>query len=247
MTGAAGGIGLQVALDLAAGGRHVWCLDRDPDGLSRCVDRVREVGTADSLVVDVADEPSVAAAFATIGHACGGRLDGLVNSAGVLVVGRFEGLAPADWERAFRVNVIGSYLTIKHAIPLLRAARPGRVVNLASIAAKIPNEFTAPYNAAKAAVISLTRSAAQALAPDVLVNSVCPGPVGTAMYEQMDAQLDAAAAPGELRFAQRSKLAPLGRAGSVAEISAVIGFLLSDASSFITGEDVNVSGGMVMH
>ena len=70
------------------------------------------------------------AAFVTIGDTCGGRLEGLVNSAGVLVVGRFEALVAADWDRAFRVNVVGSYLTIKHAIPWLRAAPPGRVVNL---------------------------------------------------------------------------------------------------------------------
>ena len=247
VTGAAGGIGLQVVLDLAEAGRHVWCLDRDPEGLSKSVALARAVGEADALVVDVADEASVAAAFVTIGDTCGGRLEGLVNSAGVLVVGRFEALVAADWDRAFRVNVVGSYLTIKHAIPWLRAAPPGRVVNLSSIAGKIPAEFTAPYNASKAAVISLTRSAALALAPDILVNAVCPGPVGTAMYDQMDAQLDAAGAPGELRFAPRSKLAPMGRAGTVAEISAVIGFLLSGASSFVTGEDVNVSGGMVMY
>jgi len=247
VTGAASGIGSQVALDLAAGGWHVWCLDRDLERLSETVARAREVGVADPFTLDVADEAAVASAFATVGDTCEGRLDGLVNSAGILVVGRFETLEVAQWEGAFRVNVIGSYLTIKHAIPLLRAARPGRVVNLASIAGKIPSAFTAPYNASKAAVISLTRSAALALAPDILVNSVCPGPVDTPMYAQMDAGLDAADAPGELRFARRSTLAPLGRAGTVAEISAVILFLLSGAADFITGEDVNVSGGMVMY
>jgi meso-butanediol dehydrogenase/(S,S)-butanediol dehydrogenase/diacetyl reductase len=247
VTGAASGIGSQVAFDLAAAGRHVWCLDRDVEGLSRAVARVREVGDADAVALDVADESAVISAFATVGSACAGRLDGLVNSAGILIVGRFEALEPGQWERAFRVNVLGSYLTIKHAIPLLRAARPGRVVNLASIAGKLPSAFTAPYNASKAAVISLTRSAALALAPDILVNSVCPGPVDTPMYKQMDAGLDDADAPGELRFARRSRLAPLGRAGTIEEISAVVMFLLSDAANFITGEDVNVSGGMVMY
>jgi meso-butanediol dehydrogenase/(S,S)-butanediol dehydrogenase/diacetyl reductase len=236
-----------VALDLAAGGRHVWCLDRDLDRLSETVARVREVGRADLIALDVADEAAVAAAFATVGAACGGRLDCLVNSAGVLVVARFEAFEAAQWERVFRVNVVGSYLTIKHAIPLLRAARPGRVVNVASIAGKLPGPYTAPYNASKEAVISLTRSAALALAPDILVNSVCPGPLDTPMYEAMNAGLDEADAPAELRFARRSTVAPMGRAGTVAEISAVILFLLSDAAGFVTGEDVNASGGMVMY
>jgi NAD(P)-dependent dehydrogenase (short-subunit alcohol dehydrogenase family) len=189
----------------------------------------------------------VAAAFGTIGSACGGRLDGLVNSAGVLIVGRFETLEPAQWELAFRVNVIGSYLTLKHAIPLLRASRPGRVVNLASIAGKIPGAFTAPYNASKAAVISLTRSAAVALGPDIVVNSVCPGPVDTPMYREMDAGLDRAEAPEDLRFARRSIMSPLGRAATVEDISQAIQFLLSDAASGVTGEDLNVSAGFVMH
>ena len=120
------------------------------------------------------------------------------------------------------------------------------MVNLASIAGKLPTAWSAPYNASKAAVISLTRSAALALAPDILVNSVCPGPVGTRMYEEFDARLDELDAPPETRFAVRSQIGPLGRAGTTSEVSAAILFLLSDAASFITGEDLNVSGGMVM-
>jgi meso-butanediol dehydrogenase/(S,S)-butanediol dehydrogenase/diacetyl reductase len=247
ITGAASGIGLRVASDMVARGHHVWCLDRDADRLADAVEGLRASGEADALALDVGDEVAVAAAFGTIGSACDGRLGGLVNSAGVLIVGRFETLEPAQWELAFRVNVLGSYLMLKHAIPLLRASPPGRVVNLASIAGKIPGAFTAPYNASKAAVISLTRSAAVALGPDILVNSVCPGPVDTPMYRQMDEGLDKADAPEDLRFARRSTMSPLGRAATVEDISAAILFLLSDAASGITGEDLNVSAGFVMH
>jgi len=247
ITGAASGIGLRVASDLVAEGHRVWCLDRDLAKLTEAVASLRGTGVAEALALDVADEAAVASTFATIGAACGGRLHGLVNSAGILVVGRFEDLAPEQWERAFRVNVIGSYLTIKHAAPLLREARPGHVVNLASIAGKLPGPYTTPYSASKAAVISLTRSAAAALGPDVLVNAVCPGPVDTPMYVEMHAGLAAAGAPEELRFERRSTQSPLGRAASVDEISATIRFLLSEAADGITGEDVNVSAGFVMH
>jgi NAD(P)-dependent dehydrogenase (short-subunit alcohol dehydrogenase family) len=249
VTGAASGIGARVAIDLAEAGRFVWCLDRDPTRLAATLALVRAVGVGEMLVVDVTDESAVRSAFAAIGQAASGRLDGLVNSAGIVEVGPFEQLRTAQFERAFAVNVIGSYLTIRHAAPLLRAARPGpgRVVNLASVAGKLPGAYTAPYNASKAAVISLTRSAAVALGPDILVNAVCPGPIATPMYEQLDAGLDAAGAPDELRFTQRSTMSPLGRPATTAEVSAVIGFLLSDAARFITGEDLNVSGGMVMH
>jgi NAD(P)-dependent dehydrogenase (short-subunit alcohol dehydrogenase family) len=247
VTGAAAGIGAQVAVDLAVAGRFVWCLDRDAAALELTLDRVRAVGQGEMLVLDVTDETAVSSAFAAIGERSGGRLAGLVNSAGVVVVGRFESLEVADWQRAWSVNVLGTFLTMKHAVPLLRAAKPGRVVNLASIAGKLPTEWTAPYNASKAAVISLTRSAALAFAPDILVNSVCPGPVGTAMYQEIDARLDELGGPPEGHFATRSTQGPMGRAGTASEVSAAILFLLSDAASFVTGEDLNVSGGMVMY
>jgi len=247
ITGAAAGIGAQVALDLAAVGQHVWCLDRDAAGLATTVDRIRAAGgAADAVTLDVTHEAAVVDAFRTIGEGADGRLAGLVNCAGIIVVGRFESFAVADWERVFSVNVVGSWLTIKHALPLLRAAAPGRVVNLASIGAKLPTAWTAPYNASKAAIVSLTRSAALSLGPDVLVNCVCPGPLATDMYSQIDARLDELGAPPEVRFAARSTANPLGRAGTVAEVSAAICYLLSDAAGFITGEDLNVSGGMVM-
>jgi NAD(P)-dependent dehydrogenase (short-subunit alcohol dehydrogenase family) len=233
-------------MDLAAAGRFVWCLDRDTAGLSQTLERVRAAGEGDTLALDVTDESQVRSAFSTIGERSDGPLAGLVNSAGVVIVGAFESLTVADWHRAWSVNVLGTYLTIKHAAPLLRVAQPGHVVNMASIAGKLPAAWTAPYNASKAAVISLTRSAALALAPDILVNSVCPGPVGTAMYQEIDARLDELGAPPETRFAIRSRVGPLGRAGTTSEVSAAILFLLSDAASFITGEDLNVSGGMVM-
>ena len=175
-----------------------------------------------------------------------GASEDLVNAAGVIVVGRLESFAVADWEAVFAVNVIGTWLTIKHALPLLRTAAPGRVVNVASIGAKLPTAWTAPYNASKAAVVSLTRSAALSLGPEVLVNCVCPGPIATDMYGHIDARLEELGAPPEARFANRSRANPLGRAGTVAEVSAAICYLLSDAAGFITGEDLNVSGGMVM-
>ena len=247
ITGAAAGIGAQVAVDQAAAGGHVWCLDRDPAGLAITLGRIVDAGgSADAVTLDITDEAAVARVFATIGERSDGRLSGLVNCAGVIVVGRLESFVVAYWERVFAVNVVGTWLTIKHALPLLRAAAPGRIVNLASIGAKLPSAWTAPYNASKAAVISLTRSAALSLAPDVLVNCVCPGPLATDMYDRIDARLDELGAPPDVRFPERSRANPLGRAGTAAEVSAAICYLLSDAAGFITGEDLNVSGGMVM-
>lgn len=247
VTGAAGGVGAQVCLDLAADGHFVWCLDRDAEALRRSLAHLFDTGDGELLALDVTDEAAVKAAFDTIGERSGGRLDGLVNCAGMVVAGRFEDQGADDWLRTYQVNVVGTYLPLKHAVPLLRRAGPGRVVNLASIGGKLPSVYIAPYNASKAAVISLTRSAALSLAPDILVNCVCPGPLDTRMYAQLDERLDHLGAPAELRFRNRSLTSALGRAGSVAEVSSAIRFLLSEAAGFITGEDLNVNGGMVMH
>ena len=151
----------------------------------------------------------------------------------------------ADWEVELRVNLFGTYLMTKHAAPLMRAAGGGRIVNIASNAAKVPGPYSAPYNASKAAVISLTRSSARALAPDIAVNSICPGHVDTPMRSDFGVEasrlvegvdLDAAAATAQL-----------GRPAWPHEIASAVLFLLSPASVFVNGEDLNVNGGIVMY
>ena len=245
VTGAASGIGLATALRMARGGHRVWCLDRDADRLAQALDVEPGLAT-ESLVADVADDAGVGRALATVASRCD-RLDGLVNSAGVIPVAGFEAHSVADWELSYRINVIGSYLMIRSALPLLRRSPDASIVNLASMAGKLPGPYTAAYNASKAAVISLTRSAAAALAPAVRVNAVCPGVVATPAYEKIDARLNELGAPPALQSDQRAAIAPIGRAASADEIASVIEFLLGQGAAFVTGEDINVTGGFVMH
>lgn len=245
VTGAASGIGLATVHRLAAAGHRVWALDHDADRLERVL------GTAglpdvELLICDVGDESSVGTALQQVA-AEAGHLDGLVNCAGIILVAPFEQHSVLDWERTYRVNVIGSYLMLCAALPLLRASRGASVVNLASMAAKIPGPYTVAYNASKAAVVSLTRSAATALAPGIRVNAVCPGVVASPMYEAVDAALQTLGAPEMLRFETRAASAPVGRPASAEEIATVIEFLLGPGAAFVTGEDVNVTGGFVMH
>ena len=245
VTGAASGIGLATVRRLAAAGHRVWALDHNPDRLERALEAAGLTGVG-RLVSDVGDESSVESALRQVA-ADADHLDGLVNCAGIIPVAPFEQHSVLDWERSYRVNVIGTYLVLRAALPLLRAGQGASVVNLASMAAKIPGPYTVAYNASKAAVVSLTRSAAVALAPDIRVNAVCPGVVGTPMYEAIDARLHELGAPEMLRFEARAASAPAGRPASAEEIATVIEFLLGPGAAFVTGEDVNVTGGFVMH
>jgi NAD(P)-dependent dehydrogenase (short-subunit alcohol dehydrogenase family) len=245
VTGAASGIGLATVRRLAAAGHRVWALDHNPDRLERALEAAGLTGVG-GLVSDVGDESSVESALRQVA-ADADHLDGLVNCAGIIPVAPFEQHSVSDWERSYRVNVIGTYLVLRAALPLLRAGQGASVVNLASMAAKIPGPYTVAYNASKAAVVSLTRSAAAALAPDIRVNAVCPGVVGTPMYEAIDARLHELGAPEMLRFEARAASAPAGRPASAEEIATVIEFLLGPGAAFVTGEDVNVTGGFVMH
>ncbi len=247
VTGAASGIGLATVRRLHDAGHDVWCLDRDLERLTSAVSDLSQSPQMHVLGVDVADQSDVEAAFRDIRAGSGGRLDGLVNSAGVIALGRFEDLSLQDWEEMFRVNVIGSFLSIKTALPLLRAADAPSIVNLASMAGKLPGPYSAAYNASKAAVISLTRTAAFALAPAIRVNAVCPGVVRTPMYDKIDAGLAVLGAPEMFQSKPRAASSPLARQANADEIASVIEFLLGSGSSYMTGEDVNITGGFVMH
>ena len=245
VTGAGRGIGRATAEQLVAEGGRVWCFDLAEDRFRGAVDAMSGPGTAMAVVIDISDERSVADGYRQVSDAGGGVLSGLAHCAAIGRAHPFEEMTWADWEPELKINLFGTYLMTKHAAPLMRAAGEGRIVNIASNAAKVPGPYSAPYNSSKAAVISLTRSAAKALAPQIAVNSICPGHVDTPMRSGFGEEasqlvegvdLDAAAATAQL-----------GRPALPEEIAGAVLFLLSPAAVFITGEDLNVNGGIVMY
>ena len=245
VTGAGRGIGRAVAQRLVAEGGRVWCFDLAAERLRRAVEEMEGPGKVTAAVVDISDDRSVADGFGQVAEASAGVLHGLAHCAAIGRARPFEEMTWADWEVELKVNLYGTYLMTREATPLMRAAGGGRIVNIASNAAKVPGPYSAPYNASKAAVISLTRSSAKALAPEIAVNSICPGHVDTPMRSDFGEEasqlvegvdLDAAAATAQL-----------GRPARPEEIASAVLFLLSPESVFITGEDLNVNGGIVMY
>lgn len=248
VTGGASGIGESTVRRLAADGFCVWALDQDVPNAERVAAAVgAEGGDAHALHIDVADEQSVARAFAAIASESG-SIDVLVNGAGIVVVERFDESQASTWERVFAVNVLGTFLCLRYALPSLRRATPPtRVINLSSSGAKMPGPFTAAYNASKAAVVSLTRSAAAWLAPEILVNCVCPGVIDTPMWQYLDRELADKGAGHGTGFAGRTAALPIKRAGNPQEVAAAIAFLASADGGYVVGEDLNVNGGYAMH
>jgi NAD(P)-dependent dehydrogenase (short-subunit alcohol dehydrogenase family) len=244
VTGGASGIGLATGLALAAEGAAVYLGVRDVDRGRRAV--ADTPGGVDMRVVwmDVTDHGSVRDAFVEIDAA--GRLDIVVNNAGIDTVGRVEHLTDADWDRCLATNLTGPFLVAREAIPRLRRGGGGVIVNVASNAGLVARAEEPAYSAAKAGLLMLTRSLALAHAADrIRVNAVCPGPVGDTGI--MDRNLAEAVDPSAALASYLAKAplaAALGRLIEPAEVAAAIRFLCSDAATMITGATLTIDAGM---
>jgi NAD(P)-dependent dehydrogenase (short-subunit alcohol dehydrogenase family) len=239
VTGAASGIGRATALLLLERGASVVAADRDERGLA-----VAAGAGAEPVVCDVTDP----ADRARLAEAAGATCSHLVNAAGIIRLSALDAVAEDDWDRVMGVNAKALFFLCQLVVP--RLPDGGAVVNVASGAGKTGSTHEAAvYGASKAAVLSLTRSFAHAHAGrGVRVNAVCPGLVDTPMN---DVVIDRIA---PLRGVEpdaygRSRLGavPLGRLATPREVAEVIAFLLSGASSYMTGQSVNVTGGMITY
>lgn len=244
VSGAASGLGLDICLKLITNGAKVFALDFDAAGLLKLSDKLKHSEMLSTIECDITNEASVQSVIAKVGSIVN-SLDGLVNSAGIVKAKNFIEFNQQDFERTFAVNVYGTFYVMKYSVPLLLKGNNPRIVNFASMAGKIPGAYTAPYAASKAAVISLTRSASVALGPKINVNSICPGIIETPMWSELGADLEKLGFPKHAE--NRAGQSPLQRAGKTEEVSQAALFLLSNAARYITGEDLNVSGGLVMH
>jgi NAD(P)-dependent dehydrogenase (short-subunit alcohol dehydrogenase family) len=238
VTGAAGGIGRAVVERLDAEGWDVVPSDRDGAGTDPRL-----------LPCDVTDEGSVAAlvAAALERH---GRLDAVVTCAGVIDVAPVVRMTRAQWDRVMTVNMTGTFLVVRDALPALSASPRGRVVCIASDAGKTGEPGIAHYCASKFAVVGFVQSLALELATTtVTANSVCPVICDTAMMESL--AHDYADAMGEGDVAEwRSRFVaeiPMGRAATPDDVAHAVAYLVDERSAFVTGQALNVSGGHEVH
>jgi NAD(P)-dependent dehydrogenase (short-subunit alcohol dehydrogenase family) len=240
VTGGANGIGRAIVLRLAHDGASVALVDVDRKGAIAVARQVgRDGGRALAIRGDVTSERDARAAVAAT-TAKFGALHVLVNNAGVNVMKNAETATDADWARAMDVDLKGVWLFCKFAIPRLRAAGGGSIVNVASMHAfrTVPGSF--PYAAAKGGVVSLTKSLAVDFGRDrIRVNAICPGTIETKLTTDWWAEQPDPAA------AKRRFLAaiPIGRIGQPEDVAALAAFLARDESSFLSGAAIPLDGG----
>ncbi|MEY2569785.1 MAG: 3-oxoacyl-[acyl-carrier protein] reductase [Acidimicrobiaceae bacterium] len=247
--GGSAGIGLAAAVRLAAGEGRVAVLGRRADRIDSALEEVRGAGASDvvGIVVDATDDDQVAAAFGELKERWG-AVNALVNAVGPAGGGRFDDLDDAAWQLAFDQGVLTAVRCIRHALPLLRAARWARIVNVTAVSTKHQSPGLIAYTASKAALASMTKNLARSLAPEgILVNAVAPGPVLTGGIKRA---VQAAGGDGDdARDAYRVMAEQYGahvdllRVAEPSEVAAVIAFCASEANTYMTGGHLNVDGG----
>ncbi len=237
VTGAGRGIGRAVALKYAAEGADVVVVSRTAENSEKVANEIRALGRkAWAHAVDVADGAAVAAAAEKILTECG-RVDVLVNNAGVTRDGLLMRMSEADWDTVLDTNLKGAFLFTKAFTRAFAKQRSGRIINVASVIGLIGNAGQANYAASKAGLIGFTQSVARELAGrGVTCNALAPGFIETDMTAELNAEIRT----------ELLKRIPLGVFGQAEDIAGAALFLASPAARYITGQVLTVDGGMVM-
>lgn len=245
VTGAAGGLGSALSRAFAQEGYRLFLTDKHQERLAQVMTELARGGA--TVIGEAADLVAFPQAAEMIDKAfqAYGQIDTLVNNAGVSCAKSFWDLTEEDWDGVWDVNVKALFHALRTSARHM-LDRGGSIINIASVAGRLPRPALMHYAASKAAVISITRSAALALAPNnIRVNAIAPGMMDTEMFHTLVADLqqgtsDATAGQPSL------KIIPLGRIAQPEEIAATALFLASDASAYITGQTLNVCGGICM-
>jgi 3-oxoacyl-[acyl-carrier protein] reductase len=237
VTGSARGIGKTIAIQLANSGANIVISDLNIEAGKETVDEIVAMGRKAIWVKADVSQTDQATALIETAHEEFGKIDILVNNAGITRDNLLMRMTEDEWDSVIAVNLKGTYNCIRAATKIFMKQRSGRIINIASVVGQMGNAGQANYASSKAGVIGLTKSVAKELAArNVLVNAVAPGFIETAMTEQL---------PEKAKEALL-KLIPLGKLGQPDDVARAVLFLTSERSSYITGQVINVDGGMVM-
>ena len=244
VTGGGGGIGGATCRRFAEEGAQVAVFDMNLEAAQKVATEIEAAGgVAKAFKCDITDRAAVDAAVAAA-EAALGPIDVLVNNAGWDVFKPFTKTVPAEWEKLIAINLTGALHMLHAVLPGMAERKSGRIVNIASDAARGGSSGEAVYSACKGGLVALSKTLAREHArQNITVNVVCPGPTDTALLAGV---AEGARDPAKLLEAFRSAI-PLGRLGQPDDLASAIAFFGSDDAGFITGQVISVSGGLTMH
>lgn len=249
ITGGSRGIGAAIARRFAREGANVLVSANEAAAATVAADIVAQGGKAAAFMADVAKKAEVVALYDEAERLYG-SVDVSVQNAGVITIARIEAMTEAEWDKIMDVNAKGVFLCCQEAIRRMRKhGRGGRLINTASGQARQGFIYTPHYAASKFGVVGVTQSLAKEVAKEkITVNAMCPGIIDTEMWAYNDqawGKLLGDYKPGEL-MAEWVRNIPMGRAGSGDDVAGLVAFLASDDAAYITGQTVNVDGGLIM-
>jgi NAD(P)-dependent dehydrogenase (short-subunit alcohol dehydrogenase family) len=248
ITGGTEGIGRATVLKLVREGAKVAFCARRPEVLEAFATELRAQGGDVLPVTADASRPGEMERFVAQTVERYGRIDILINNAGIYRAAATLDITEEHWDAIMDINAKAVFFATQAVLPAMIAQKRGAIVSLASMAGKIGSRTNLPYNASKAAVISMTKSLALAHAGDgIRANCVCPGFVETDMWTQVAKEQSALLGMSAEEFTrQRKNAVPLGRMETPEDVASVIGFLASPRSAYVTGQALSVDGGLVM-
>jgi meso-butanediol dehydrogenase/(S,S)-butanediol dehydrogenase/diacetyl reductase len=249
VTGGGRGIGRATALELARLGADIVIAELDQAGAKRTAEEVGALGRRSLATTTDVTLRADLRAMVDRAKAEFGRIDILINNAGIYRAASTLDVTEDHWDAIMNINAKAVFFATQAVLPTMIAQKSGAIVSLASMAGKIGSKSNLPYNASKAAVISMTKSLALAHAADgIRVNCVCPGFVETDMWLQVSKELGALTGVSAEEFTRhRAASVPLGRMEKPEDVAHVIAFLAGPRSGYMTGQALSVDGGLVMH